>query len=218
MQSAMVDQQLQDSVMAELRFLPSVDASEIGVLAENGIVTLTGHVPTLQQKATARRAAWRVRDVRALVDNIVVRWHGDPASDEEIAKRALSLLKWDSTVPRGVHVNVEQGRITLEGEADWQYQRANAEIDLQKLAGVIAIDNRIVIRPRAEPDAVRSVIEAALRRSAEVEAANVSVQVEDGRRVTLSGKVTSDRERVVVERAAWSTPGVSSVQNRLEIG
>jgi osmotically-inducible protein OsmY len=212
------DRRLQDSVIAELHFLPSVDASGIDVRAEDGIVTLAGHVPTLREKATARRAAWRVRGVRALVDNIVVSWRGEPTSDEEIAKRALSLLRWDSTVPRDLQVNVEHGRITLEGEVDWRYQWANAEADVQKLAGVTAIDNRIVVRPRAEPGAVRAIIEAALHRSAEVDAANVTVDVRDGHRVTLTGKVASDRERVVVERAAWSTPGVSTVENRLEIG
>ena len=217
MQPTLEDRHLQDWVSAELRFQPSLDASGIDVHAESGIVTLAGHVPTLQEKATARRAAWRVRGVRALVDNIVVSWRGEPVSDGEIAKRALSLLRWDSTVPRNLRLNVEHGRITLEGEADWRYQWANAETDLQKLAGVTAIDNRIVVRPRAEAGAVRAVIEAALHRSAEVEASHVTVHVDDGHRVTLAGKVASDRMRTVVERAAWAAPGVTAVQNQLEI-
>lgn len=213
----MNDKQLRKAVMDELDFEPSIDSADIGVLAEDGVVSLTGHASTYYQKIAAERAAWRVKGVRAVVQNIEVHYAGE-TTDEEIAKRALNLLKWDSTVPRDIHVTVNKGWITLGGDVQWQFQRANAEKDLAHLSGVTGISNNIFIKPAAQASVVQQHIEDALKRNAIVEAKEIRVEVRSGDTVTLEGKVDNWNERKAVERAAWAAPGVRSVIDNLSIG
>ena len=217
MSASFDDKDLQQSVLDELDFEPSIDCSHIGVTATDGIVTLTGHVPTYAQKTAAERAVWRVRGVRAVVQKVDVHYRSDAPTDEEIAKRALVVLRWDSTVPDSVHVKVADGWVTLEGEVDWQYQRTNAERGLRRLEGIRGIHNVITLRPRVTPAQVRERIVGALRRSAEVEANGIRVDVRDGGTITLEGRVDNWAERAAVEQAVWSAPGVKSVVDRLVI-
>lgn len=212
------DRRLQQSVQDELEFEPSIDCSHIGVTAEDGVVTLSGHVPSYAQKTAAERAAWRVKGVKAVVQEIDVHYPNDPPTDEEIAKRALGVLRWNSTVPDTVHVKVSDGWVTLEGEVDWQYQRAAAERGLHALAGVRGITNLVALRPKATPGVVRERIVEALKRSAEVEANAIRVDVREGGTITLEGTVDNWAERAAVEHAVWSTPGVKAVVDRLAIG
>lgn len=213
----MNDKQLRQSVMDELEFEPSIDASDIGVLAENGVVTLNGHVPLYAHKVAAERAAWRVRGVKAVVQDIQVRYNGMAPNDEQIAQRAVDLLRWDGTIPDQVHVSVSDGWITLSGEVDWQYQRRNAELDLRSMTGVLGISNNITLKPVAKVAAVKDRIEDALKRSAELEARQIRVDISENGAVTLSGFVDNWSERKAVERAAWSAPGVKSVRDQLSI-
>lgn len=213
----MNDKQLRQSVMDELEFEPSIDASDIGVLAENGVVTLNGHVPLYAQKLAAERAAWRVRGVSAVVQDIEVRYNGMAPNDEQIAKRAADLLRWDGTIPEQVHVTVSNGWVTLSGEVDWQFQRRNAELDLRSMTGVLGISNNITLKPVAQASAIKDRIEDALKRSAELEAKQIRVDISDGGAVTLSGFVDNWSERKAVERAAWSAPGVKAVRDQLSI-
>ncbi|WFC41551.1 BON domain-containing protein [Pseudoxanthomonas sp. SE1] len=212
----MNDKQLRQAVIDELDFEPSLDSADVGVLAEDGVITLTGHVPTYYQKLSAERAAWRVKGVKAIAQNIEVRFASD-TSDEEIAKRALGVLKWSSTVPSDIHLTVNKGWITLEGKVDWQYQRTGAESALRSLRGVTGISNNIVIKPTVQVPVVQQRIEDALRRSADVEAKQIRIAVKNGDTVTLDGKVDTWSERVAVERAVWSTPGVKDVIDHLVI-
>lgn len=212
------DRKLRQSVMDELDFEPRIDSTDIGVLVEGNVVTLTGHVPTYGQKAAAERAVWRVRGVRVVVQNIEVRCAGGRPSDEELALRALRLLKWDSTVPVDVHLTVDRGWLTLEGEVDWHFQRSNAESDLRHLAGLSGITNSITLRPAAQQLVLKRRIEAALRRNAEVGSEKIRVEVADGGVVTLGGSVSTWSQRRAAERTAWSAPGVSSVVDELTIG
>lgn len=213
----MNDKQLRQDVIDELEFEPSIDASDIGVLAEDGVVTLNGHVPVYAQKVAAERAVWRVRGVKAVVQDIEVRHAGAPASDEEIARRAVDVLRWDGSVPEQVRVTVDDGWITLAGEVEWQFQRTNAEKDLRGLTGVLGITNNITLRPAAQVSAVKSRIEDALKRNAEIEARQIQVEVRDGGTVTLRGVVDNWSERQAVERAVWSTPGVKALNDNLSI-
>ena len=213
----MNDKQLRKAVIDELDFEPSIDSAEIGALAEAGVVTLTGHVPTYYQKMAAERAAWRVKGVKAVVQNIEVRYSSD-TSDEHIAKRAIDLLKWDSTVPTDLHVTVNKGWITLGGAVQWQFQRENAEKDLAHLRGVTGISNNITIKPTAQVSVVQQRIEDALERNAQVEAKQIRVEVRSGDTVTVSGKVDNWSERMAVERAIWAAPGVRNVIDNLSIG
>lgn len=213
----MNDKQLRQSVMDELEFEPSIDASDIGVLAENGVITLNGHVPLYAQKLAAERAAWRVRGVKAVVQDIDVRYNGMAPNDEQIAKRAADLLRWDGTIPDQVHVTVSHGWVTLSGEVDWQFQRRNAELDLRSMTGVLGISNDITLKPVPQVAAVKGRIEDALKRNAELEAKQIRVDISEGGAVTLTGFVDNWSERKAVERAAWSAPGVKAVRDQLSI-
>lgn len=212
------DSRLRQAVEEELAFEPSIDAANIGVAAEDCVVTLSGHVPTFAQKMAAEHAAWRVKNVKAVVDDIVVRPTGAPLSDEEIAKRVVSVLKWNSTVPNAIRATIHQGRVTLEGEVQWQFQRDTAATAVRHLEGVIDVSNRITLKATPREREVKLRIEQALRRNAETEARNILVDLPDGHTVLLDGRVDTYNERMAAERAAWSVPGVTAVVDRITIG
>jgi len=212
------DLQLQQDVLDELEFEPSVNAAHIGVSANRGVVTLTGFVTSYAEKTAAERAARRVKGVTAIAQEIEVRLPSDKKwSDDEIAARAVDILKWRTGVPTNrISVKVEKGIVTLTGEVDWQFHKTEAEDVVHKLTGVINIVNQIRVTSAVQAFDVKQKIEKALQRSAEVEASRITVQTEGGR-VVLSGKVRAWYERDIAERAAWSAPGVTEVQDRLTI-
>jgi osmotically-inducible protein OsmY len=213
------DLQLRQDVLDELKFEPSINAAQIGVTAESSVVTLTGHVGTYAEKYQAVKAARRIKGVRGLADEIEVRYGADKkTSDDEIAKRALAILNWDTMVPSAqLQVMVRDGWVTLSGDVDWQYQRRSAEQDIRKLSGVRGVTNSISIKPHVQSYEIKQKIEDALKRHAEVEARAISVRVENGNDVILEGQVDNWDERYAVENAAWSAPGVKSVDARLTI-
>jgi osmotically-inducible protein OsmY len=215
----MSDLQLRQDILDELEFEPSADAAHIGVAAEKGVVTLTGHVSSYAEKLSAVRAVRRVKGVRAIAEEITVRFSSDKkTADDEIAKRAVDILAWDSTVPgSSLQITVRDGVVTLAGDVDWYYQRKAAEDNIRKLHGVAGVINNIVIKPRIKAENVKNKIEDALKRNAEIEAKGIRVTVQDGNRVVLEGSVHNWDERYAVTTAAWSAPGVKSVDNRLTI-
>jgi osmotically-inducible protein OsmY len=214
----MNDVNLRQNVLDELEFDPAVDATKIGVAVENGVVTLSGHVGSYAEKIAAEHIALRVRGVRAIAQEIEVRYPNDKKdADDEIAQRAAKILEWDASVPLGkIHVKVERGWITLSGEVAWQFHRQAAELAVRKLSGVSGVTNSIVIRPRADATNVKHRIEQALRRNAELEADAIRVTV-SGSKVTLEGSVRAWRERDLAEQAAWAAPGVVIVEDRLTV-
>jgi osmotically-inducible protein OsmY len=215
----MNDKQLRQDVIDELDFEPSVDAADIGVAAEKGVVSLTGHVSSYSQKLAAERAAWRVKGVKAVAQEIQVRFPGDKMhNDDEIAQRAISILAWDTLLPRdAVRVKVQDGWVTLTGKLDWNYQRKLAEDDVRKLGGVAGVINDITLNPASQTIDVKQRIASALKRHAEVEASRVKIDVRDGGTVNLEGEVDNWDERQAVVRAAWSAAGVRTVNDHLRI-
>ncbi|PPQ29083.1 ornithine aminotransferase [Rhodopila globiformis] len=219
----MDDMTLQARVMDELVWVPNVDTAHIGVTARNGVVTLSGIVSTLAEKLAAERAVRRVKGVRGIAEEIIVRpANAHKQADEEIAERAVKILAWDVEVPGPqIQVKVEKGVVTLTGFVTYQFQKQAAENDIRRLGGVTGIVNLIELRAAgvspAQSEGVHEMIEEALRRSAELEALQIRVEVA-GPKVTLEGKVKSWWERSVAENAAWSAPGVTQVDNRLAIG
>lgn len=214
----MDDKTLRQCIIDELDFEPRIHSANIGVAVNGGIVTLSGHVPTYPQKAFAEQAVKRVKGVRGLAEELKVQFAGaEVHSDEEIAKRAIAILDFNVLVPKGaITVKVEQGWLTLTGEVPWEYERTAATADLRKLRGVVGINNLVTVKPHATAfDVERRIIDA-LKRSAEVEARNVRVNVHDGR-VTLEGHVDTWADRRAVERAAWSAPGVRTVEDHVHI-
>jgi osmotically-inducible protein OsmY len=215
----MNDRELRQLVIDELEFEPSIDAADIGVAAEQGVVTLSGHVPDYAQKLAAERAAWRVKGVKALAQEIEVRLPGHVrCHDDEIAQRALNILAWTSSVPRdAVRVKVAGGWITLTGQVDWHYQREAAEREVRKLSGITGVFNGIELKPSAKAGDVRQKILDALQRHAEVQARRITVEIRDAGTVRLEGDVDNWDERQAIERAVWSAQGVRAIDDRLRI-
>ncbi len=215
----MDDKLLQQNVIDELDFEPSIDSADIGVTAERGVITLSGHVPSYTQKVAAERAAWRVKGVKAIAQEIQVRFPGDKKSnDDEIARRAIDILEWTSSVPDdSVQVKVQNGWVTLIGEVGWNYQREAAETSIRRLSGVFGVTNDIALTPVVQSADIVERINNALKRQAEVEASRIRVFVRDGDRVSIEGEVDNWEERRAVERAAWSAPGVRMVEDHLRI-
>lgn len=213
------DVRLRQDILDELQYEPSIDAANIGVAVEDGIVTLTGHVRSYAEKHAAERIAERVNGVRAIAEEIDVRLpEHKKTADDEIAGRVLKILAWGAAIsdPEDITVKVEKGFVTLEGTVDWHFQRSAAENSVRVLTGVTGIDNQLRIRPRMNVVDVRHGIREALKRNAETEAENIDVEV-SGSHVILHGKVQSLRARAMAERAAWSAPGVTAVEDRLRI-
>lgn len=212
---------LQHDVQEELEWEPSVDAAHIGVAAtQPGVVTLTGTVATYAEKTTADRAAKRVAGVRAVANDIEVRPLGSmKRTDTDLAQAVLRALEWDIAVPdEKIKVRVDDGWVTLEGEVALQFHRAAAENAVRRLAGVRGVTNqiRLQIMPTVKPAAVKDRIEAALRRSAEIDARGIQVDAKDST-IILRGRVRTWAERDEAERAAWAAPGVRNVEDQLII-
>lgn len=209
---------LQEAVLAELRWEPSVTAAHIGVAANAGVVTLTGHVDNLMEKLAAEAAARRVKGVKAVVEEIEVRLPFDVRrTDEDIAAAIIERLAWDVSVPRDtVKVKVESGWVTLSGEVKWHYQRAAAADDAHKLSGVRGVSNQITIRPLIDASVLSDDITHALHRSWFFDPLTVTVSAEDGT-VRLAGSVRTFHERQLAGATAWSAPGVTDVINEITV-
>jgi len=212
------DVQVQQDVIAELNWEPSINAAQIGVEVKQGIVTLAGHVDSFAEKWDAERAAQRVSGVTALAIEIDVKLPGSSKrTDADIARSAESALQWTTFLPKDhVKLVVENGWITLSGNVDWEYQRQSAEGAVRYLMGVTGVSNQIVIKPKVSLSAVKSDIEAALKRRASADADKISVQVK-GTDVTLTGTVSSWSERDLARESAWSTPGVRNVVDNMTV-
>jgi osmotically-inducible protein OsmY len=212
------DSHLQKAVLAELGWEPSVPAAHIGVAANAGVVTLSGHVESLAEKHAAETAALRVKGVKAVVDEIEVRLPDEiKLDDEEIAEAALDRLAWNVSLPAAaVKVTVEKGWITLTGEVDWRYQKEAAAQDLWPLVGVVGLTNAITLKPKVDVQVVSDDIVHALHRSWFFDPQTITVSA-DGGKVRLSGTVRSPHERQIAIATAWAEPGVTDVESDLTI-
>jgi osmotically-inducible protein OsmY len=214
----MNDSDLRQLVIDELEFEPSVDAANIGVACKDGIVTLTGFVASYAEKMAAERAVRRVKGVYGIAQEIDIRYSTDKKiNDDEIARRCVNIIAWDTTLPDDkVKVKVERGWVTLSGEVPWHFQRVAAEAGVRKISGVTGITNLVTIKARVQATDIKARIEDALKRNAAIEAGGIRVIVTDSG-VRLEGKVSDWRERELIEKAAWSVPGVMAVDDRLTL-
>jgi len=206
-------------VTDELRWTPSVDDQDITVKVMDGVVTLSGFVKSLYEAASAVRAAKRVAGVRALADELIVNVpSGIRLPDPDIARSAAAALERElPDAAQAIRIIVHEGQVTLEGEVDWQYQRARAEECVRRLAGVRGLSNEITLKGKPVATDIKHRIAAALKRSAQIDAEGINVEV-DGSEVTLTGRVRSWSEHEEAADTAWSAPGVALVRNHLCVG
>jgi osmotically-inducible protein OsmY len=212
------DSQLQRDVMAELEWEPSVDHADIGVAVVDSVVTLNGFVKSYAEKLAAERAARRVSGVKAIAEELKVRYASDAkTADHEIAKRILDMFAWSSLIPEDkIQVKVEHGWVTLTGETQWHYQSKEAVRVASQINGVTGVSDNIKIVSQVSLGDVRKRIEDAFRRQAELDAKSVTISLE-GNKVTLNGHVGAWFERQAAERAAWAAPGVTQVIDRITV-
>ena len=212
------DAEIQKDVMDELNWEPLFKASEIGVAVKNGVVTLSGTVDNYLKKTTAEKAAKRVAGVKAVAEDIQVKFSGDSIkNDTEIAQAILNALKWNSAITEDkVKVKVEDGIVTLDGQAEWEFQRGVIVSEIESLCGVKKIVNNITLKNISPITDLKQKIKSAFKRSADIDADKIDVETL-GNKVTLKGEVRSWKERADAEMAVWSAPGVYQVDNQLTV-
>jgi osmotically-inducible protein OsmY len=210
------DQELQQDVLAELKWDAQIQPNEIGVSVKDGVVTLTGWVDSYLKKWSAEDAAHKVAGVKAVANDIEIKLATE-RTDPDIAEAAVHALEWDAFVPSGkVQVTVSKGWVTLKGEVEWQYQKQDAERVVRRLTGVKGVTNLITVKPRVTPTELKKKIEDALVRNAEIDANKITVEVQ-GSKAILKGTVRAWAEKEEAARVAWSAPGITSVENRITV-
>ncbi len=212
------DHDLQQAVLAELAWEPSVTAAHLGVSATSGVVTLTGHVEAHSQKLAAEQAILRVRGVKAVAEEIEARLPFDrKRGGDDIAAAAIERLAWSAGVPADrFAVKVEKGWVTLSGMADWYYQKEEAGLDVRRLVGVVGLSNQITVKPRVDTSSLSDNINHALHRSWFFDASNMHVSAQGGH-VRLTGTVRSQHDRQRAAATAWAAPGATDVINDITL-
>jgi len=212
------DSKIKEDVLEELAWQPNIDETQIGVVVDKGIVTLSGTVDSYSKKITAEKAAKSVFGVRAVAEDIKVQYGTSyQKTDSEIARASADALKWNTSVPEDkINIKVEDGWVYLSGAVMWDYQKQAAKKTVEKLAGVKFVSNTISIEQPVKPIDIKNRITKAFKRSADIDAKNVTVAV-DGHTVKLRGKVHSLAEKEDARKAAYFAPGVYKVENELEI-
>ncbi|MCK0145385.1 BON domain-containing protein [Arenibacter sp. F26102] len=220
------DAKIKEDVLEELAWQPDIDETDIGVIVQNGVVTLSGVVDSYSKKMAAEKAVKGVFGVKALAGDIEVKFGDDyKKTDKEIAKAVVNAFEWNNSIPeKDIEVKVENGWVYLSGEVKWEHEKTAAKKAIQDLIGVVKVINSIVIKQDTKPKEVKDVkpsevseqIKKAFERSAEIDAKKITV-LTDGHTVTLQGKVHSIKEREDAESAAYKAPGVFEVKNELKV-
>ena len=209
------DKRTRDAVLQQLEWDSQLDASQIGVIAKDRVVTLTGFVDSYAAKLAAERAAKRIAGVRAIANDIQVRLRLE-RTDSEIAANAARALEMRRPLPETIQVVVHNGHLTLTGEVRTLFQRAVAENAVRHIPGIKGLTNRITVTPTTTARDVRKEIARALHRDATTHGRHIQVTV-SGHKAVLTGEVVSWHEREAAERAAMHAPGITDVENHIMV-
>jgi osmotically-inducible protein OsmY len=212
------DNDIQHNVEAELRWNPEIDATNIGVKVNNGVVGLTGFVRSYADKHRAEASAKRLMGVTAIANDIMVRLPlADVLPDPDIAATAVTAVQMELPLDwQNVKVIVHEGRVALDGVVQWHYQRERAENAVRRVRGVTSVRNSIRVEPHITAADIRAKIEHAFKRLAHIDANNISVGAA-GSEVDLRGEVRSWAELDQAQQTAWAAPGVTNVKNELTV-
>ena len=212
------DSEIERDVREELKWHPGLDASDIAVSVKDGVVTLAGFTHSYSDRMEAELAVKHVAGVQAVANDIEVRLPAiDQRPDPDIARDAVAALKSELPISHDkIKIIVKNGWITLEGAAEWQYQKTSAENAVRKVKGVKGVTNAITVKPKVEPTDIQRKIQEAFKRNAELDANRITVEA-NGSEVILKGAVRSWIEREEAERVAWSAPGITHVEDRIVV-
>ena len=215
------NEELRKDVMTEIKWDPELRnvATEIGVASKDGVITLSGTVDTYRKQIAAEKAAQRVAGVKVVASDIQVTLESlGTKTDTEIAEAVKNALRWNSAVNEDqIEVRVDNGWVYLDGKVDWEYERSTAERSVEGLVGVKGVTNKVSIQSKPlDTKGIKNKIAAAFHRSATIDSSSITID-SDGSKVTLRGKVRSWAERKDAEKAAWASPGVTAIDNQIEI-
>lgn len=211
------NEELQRDVQNAIKWEPQLHAAEIGVTAKDGVVTLMGTVDSYYKKIEAENAAKNVDGVKAVAEEIEIKYSSNTKSDEDIALDILKALKNNWNVPaENIQVKVEKGWVTLEGQVTWNYQKEAANKSINHLTGVKGVNNHIKIKSEIQNEIEKKNIVRALASNWTLHSENIIVRV-DGTRVILTGAVSSLYQKDLAEKIVWKTPGIWSVDNQLVV-
>ena len=212
------DREIERDIENELEWAPDIDARNIAVKVTDGVVALTGFVSNYTDKYSAEKIAKRILGVKAVANDLEVKIAtGSERPDPDIARDAVEWMERDLPyTSKTVKVTVRNSWVTLEGDVDWDFHRRQVEAAVRNIKGAKGVINLIRVKPTVSATEVKTKIEQALKRSAEVDASHIIVEATGGK-VTLRGRVRSWAEREQAEKAAWRSPGVSEVSNEIQV-
>jgi osmotically-inducible protein OsmY len=211
------DHEIHEDVRQELKWdLDVMDERDVRITVDHGVVSLDGQADSYAQRWAIEQAASRVAGVISVENNLAVKppKEDDFHEDDELAKAANRALEWDARVPQGVKATVEDGVVTLSGAVSLFSEKAAATDAVRNLVGITGVENDITVAGPVSD--LTAGLEAAVRRRIYPMADAVSVQVVDGT-VTLRGTVPTAYDRAAIERAAWSVPNITNVDDQLNV-
>jgi osmotically-inducible protein OsmY len=212
------DATLQMDVLAEIARDPRFRPAEIGVEVDSGVVTLTGTVSSYPKLVAAAELASEIAGVKGVANDLTLEVSDSfVRSDTELVAAIREALRWDVDVPdEKIDLIVRNGRATLKGTVDYWYQRVAAAKAVERLSGVVAVSDQIDVKPEpvADVDVACEIGDAIARRTSG--ANRIGIDVKSGA-VTLRGRALTSHDRLQAEKAAWSTKGVRTVTNDIEV-